>query len=490
MIKQKSIKKNYIYNLLNLVSTSIIPLVTYPYITRILGPSGLGKVNFAISISSYFILVASLGIPTYGIRAIAVARDDNKRLNRTVHELFFINAIMSILCTVALLIITFLFPQLREIALLMFINAINVIMTPFSLNWFYQGIEEYQYITIRNVAFKILSVFLIFIFIKNSNDYYIYAIIVVIQTSGAYIINFLHLRKYVSFKLQRNYQIRNHLKPIFTFFAMSAATNIYIALPNTILGFLKGDEAVGFFSVSQKINTVLLQCCVALGTVLLPRLSYYIEKKEMGQFNAIVKKSINFTLALACPIVGYLMLNAKYLIVVFAGDKYDASVLPLQILSFILIFAGLSNVTGIQVLIPMKNERITTASVILGAVVGIILFFFLIPPYSVVGTAISCAIVEVFVLAFQLIFIKRKMNISIITKGFYKYFVAAFAALVVNYLVSLFLNVGFLLQLILSFIVYSIFYVVSLCLLKDSTVKYGIDTILRFMRGVANHGNR
>lgn len=483
-MKQKSIAKNYIYNLLNLASTALIPLITYPYVTRVLSPSGLGKVNFAVSVSTYFVLIASLGIPTYGIREIARNRENKQETEKIVNEIFLINLFMSFISILALIVTTLIVPQFRDISLLLFINAINVIFAPISFNWFYQGVEEYGYITIRNVTFRILSAVLIFMFVKSFDDYYIYAIILVIQTSGAYIFNFIHLRNYVHINLFKKYSIKKHIKPIFTFFAMSAAISVYAVMPNTFLGIFLGDEAVGYFSVAQKINSLLLTLVCALGTVALPRLSYYIKKGDKKHFSFLIKKSVNFSMAIACAVIGYLMIAAKSLILLFAGEQYNNSVLILQIMCYILIFSGLSNVTGIQILIPLKNENVTTNSVILGAIIGVISFLVLIPRFGLIGVALSCVIVEIFVLAFQMIYIKKNLKVSIISKDLFKYIVSAVVSTVIIYFVNVFIHVTPFVNLLILFVIYSSIYILSLFILKDEIVYYFKDMVIKFLRKV------
>ena len=238
-MKQKSLKLNFIMNAILTMSSFIFPLITFPYVSRILQPAGNGKVNFMLSVVTYFNMFAQLGIPTYGIRACAAVRDDHEKLTRTVHELLFINVMTTILTYIVFAFAVMLVPRLQQDKALAIIMSFTIGLTTIGVEWLYKALEQYTYITVRSIIFKAISVVAMFMLVHAKSDYVIYGAITTFASSASFILNMVNVHKYIGIRPIGNYRIKRHLKPVFIFFAMSIATTIYTNLDSVMLGFMK-----------------------------------------------------------------------------------------------------------------------------------------------------------------------------------------------------------------------------------------------------------
>lgn len=407
MESKQSIKKNFIMNALLTMSSFIFPLITFPYVSRILMPEGTGKVSFVTSVITYFSMFAQLGIPTYGIRACAKVRDDKKELSKVVHELLFINLIMSILTYVVFGICLFTIQRFRTEKTLFVIISTTIIFNAIGVEWLYKGLEQYTYITIRSLIFKILALVAMLALVHKKEDYIIYGAITIFAASASNILNFVNAHKYVYVKPVGNYDLKQHLKPVLIFFAMSCATIIYTNLDTVMLGFMKTNTDVGYYNAAVKIKGVLLGVVTSLGTVLLPRASYYIEHDMKEKFLAISKKAIEFVFLISIPLFVYFMIFAREGIFFLSGTAYEGAIIPMQIIMPTIMWIGLTNIMGMQMLVPMGKEKIVLYSEIAGAIVDLIINFTLIPSMASVGAAIGTLVAEMVVWIVQFLSLKK-----------------------------------------------------------------------------------
>lgn len=401
MSQQKSLKLNFVMNAILTMSSFIFPLITFPYVSRILLPTGTGKVSFATSLISYFSMFAQLGIPTYGVRACAKVRDDREKLTRTAQELLIINLVMDVVSYVALAIALICVPRLREDRALYVVVSFTIILTSIGMEWLYKALEQYTYITIRSIIFKFIALVAMFLLIHQQEDYVIYGAISIFAASASNIFNFINAHKYIDMKPVGNYDFKRHFKPVAVFFAMSCATTIYTHLDTVMLGFMTSDEDVGYYNAAVKIKSVLVSVVTSLGTVLLPRSSYYVERGQMDEFKRITRKALNFVFLVATPLMLYFMLYAKQGVYLLSGTAYTGSIVPMQIIMPTLLFIGLTNILGIQMLVPLGRERVVLYSEIAGAVVDLVLNALLIPRFASSGAAIGTLAAEFVVLVVQ-----------------------------------------------------------------------------------------
>lgn len=406
-IKAKSLKLNFIMNAILTMSSFVFPLITFPYISRILLPAGTGKVAFATSLITYFNMFAQLGIPTYGVRACAKVRDNREELTRTAHELLFINLFMGFFSYVCLAAALLFVPRLQEDRILYIIVSLTIVLSAIGMEWIYKALEQYTYITVRSIIFKLVALAAMFLFVHEKDDYVIYGGITILAASASNIFNWIHVRKYIDMKWIGNYHFRKHLKAVIVFFAMACATTIYTNLDSVMLGFLKTDMDVGYYNAAIKIKNILVSMVTALGAVLLPRASYYVEHGKMDHFRRISAKALNFVILAALPMMIYFILYARYGIYFLSGSAYEGSVLPMQIIMPTLLFIGITNILGIQILVPLGKEQIVLYSEIAGAITDLVINVLLIPRFASAGAAIGTLAAEFVVLLVQYIALRN-----------------------------------------------------------------------------------
>ena len=405
-MKIKSVKFNFIMNFILTASNFIFPLITFPYVSRVLGASGTGKVSFAISVVSYFTMVAALGVPTYGIRAAAKARDDQEKLNRTTQEILIIHLFMMILVSIAYIMAILFVPRFQSDRILFLVVGVSILLDPLGVNWLYQGLEQYGYIAKRSIFLKFVGVILMFMFIHSPDDYVFYGVTSILASAGSNVLNFINLRKYVSLKPVGDYNIKQHLKPILILFAQVVAVNIYTNLDNVMLGFMKTDLDVGLYAAAVKVKTILTSLVTSLGAVLLPRLSYYIMEGRKEEFQALIKKAYNFVIVIAFPLMLFTIFYAKDCLICLSENEFIGATLAMQIIAPTIVLIGLSNLLGIQVLTPLNREKQLVYSVVAGAVADLILNMVFIPEMGAAGAALGTLVAEAVVLMVQILYLK------------------------------------------------------------------------------------
>lgn len=467
---QKSLKLNFIMNMILTMSSLIFPLITFPYVSRILLVEGTGKISFVTSIIAYFAMFSQLGIPFYGVRACAKVRDDKEKLKKTVQELFFMNLIMTIIVYSIFIFSLFFVPKMQEEAKLLIIVSSTIIFNLIGFEWLYKALEEYRYIAIRSIIFKFIALILMFVLVREEQDYLIYGAISIFASSASSILNFINLRKYINiFSLMGNYDIRRHLKPILIFFALSCATIMYANLDTVMIGFIKSSEDVGYYNAAVKIKAILVSIVTSLGVVILPRASYYIEKNMMDKFYDVSAKAINFVICIAIPMTVYFILYAKESVRFLSGNTFDNAILPMQIILPTIIFIGLTNIMGIQILVPTGREKYVLYSVVAGAIINLIINSVLISKISYTGAAISNLVAEFVVLIVQIYVLK-----DIISKIFrdvsIKYIAGALVIATIVGVTVKYFGLSIFFTLALSSILFFGMYYVVLLLFKEPLV--------------------
>ena len=478
MVKYKSVKFNFIMNFILTLSNFIFPLITFPYVSRILQASGLGKVGFATSIIAYFSMIAMMGIPTYGIKACAKIRDDSYKLTKTVYELLILNTIFLAFSLTLLLLSVIFINKFYIDKELYIILAFSMLFNVLGIEWLYKALEQYSYITIRSIFFKIASLILLFVFVKESNDILPYAMLTVLASVGAGILNFYNLRKIITlYKITfKQLEITKHIKPSFTFFLLTISITIYVNLDSIMLGFMTSDDNVGYYSAAVKIKQILVTLVTSLGAVMLPRLAFYYEQKRFDEFKDLVKNALGFILIVSLPLTIYFTLYAKDAILLLSGESFLASVEPMQIIMPTVFFIALSNLMGWQILVPMDREKQIVFSTIIGAVIGGIINFFAIPHLGVNGAAIANLCAECAVVIVQVVLLRKfifpilaKINIWRMLMAL---LISTWIVLIVSFNLSEFIN------LLLSSILFFGCYLVSLLILKEPVVYQIFSSVL------------
>jgi O-antigen/teichoic acid export membrane protein len=406
-----SIKKNLVYNVLLSVSQVIFPIVTFPYASRVLGPRGIGEVNFVNSITQYFILFAALGIPIYGVREIARVKENKSKLNILFTELLLIHLSVTIFYSLIYFVIVLTFTHSFETIGLYWVG-IGILMTNvFLIEWFFQGIEEFKFITIRSLLIRVVGIFLLFILVHNSKDVVMYYALTLIIFILSAISNFVFAKKHVKLVFA-NLNFRKHIKPLLYILGSTLAISAYIYLDNIILGILCGKEAVGYYSTSTKLTKILISFITALGIVLIPKLSASFKESNTERIKTLLNKSFSFVVILSIPIIVGIILLAPMIIKIFAGEAFSPSVMVLRIIAPTTLLIGLNNIFGVQMLAAMGKEKYLFISVLVGMVVSIGANFIFIPVFSQNGAALTTVLTELVVTLLTWYYARKYFSIS------------------------------------------------------------------------------
>ena len=393
----KSLKKNALLNTIKTLCQVIFPIITIPYISRTLGTDSYGKVNFTASIIGYFALFAAFGITNYATREGARIRDHKSDLKKLTNELYAVNIFTSVISIVVLLLVVFAFHFNYDYKLLLIVQGAAIIFTALGADWVCSIFEDYTYIAVRYIIFQILSLILLFIFVKTSNDFVVYAAILTIASSGANLLNVFYIRKYVKLRPTFTRGCLKHIKPMLILLGFSFAITIYIHSGTTLLGIYKDDYDVGIYSLAAKIYLVIKQVLNAGIIVTLPRIASILGREDKNEYKSLLTKVFNFLILLVFPsIVGIFMLSGD-IIYLAGGDKYMLASFPLQILSVSLAFAVFGCFFANCFLLPNKRDKDMLYATIVGCCVNVLFNLVLIPYCSYIGTSIATLVAEFFV---------------------------------------------------------------------------------------------
>ncbi len=464
-----SIKQNILLNSINTITSIIFPVVTFPYAARVLLPEGIGAINFLNSIINYVVLLTSLGIPMYAVKEVAKYRDDKTQRDKITIEIIILSVGLCLLGYVAVWLLAETIPDIHRQSSLFYVLSLTILFTSIGVNWFYQGIEDFKFITIRAITIRSLAAVALFIFVKDSSDLLIYGLIIVGSTVGNNIINFVHLRKHIDYKKIsfNDLHIMKHLPPALQVFILNLITSLYIQLNSVMLGFLSGDEAVGYFTAGTKISHIGLTVISSISTVLLPRCSNLIKTGDLEGFKSVIQKSLNVVLALSLPMMLGLMVLARPITLIFCGPEYSDSIPVLYLNAPVIVIISLTNIMGIQILYPMDKIKLVIYSVSGGAVMNLIFNFLLIPSIGATGAAISTLIAETAVLFIQLVLGYRIFPFRLRNLFTLRYYISALIMTISVYLSTILVS-SMALQLAVGLIVGIVSYTICLTCFKDS----------------------
>lgn len=407
-MKKKSIKLNAILNIIKSILSILFPIITFPYATRVLGVENIGKVNYGSSIITYYSLIASFGISVYAVREGSKIKDNSEKLNDLVSELFTVNMITTIFSYSAFFIFsTFIDSKYKTLLLL---QSLVIVFTTLGVDWINVIFEDYFFITIRSIITNILSLVILFVFVRKEDDIYIYALINVFTVFFVGISNYFHCKKYVSFRLIKKCNLKKHINKMKIFFLNAIAVSIYVSSDITLLGIFKGDYEVGIYTVSTKVYTVFKTIFAAIYIVALPQMTEYYAKKYIKQFYDLCSEIISYLIILLLPISVGVIFISKTIVYLLAGKRYFSAILPLQILTISLIFAIFGGVFTQCINVATNNEKHTAFATILSALENILLNLILIPRTGAIGAAITTAISELTVLGYCIYKNKKLIN--------------------------------------------------------------------------------
>ena len=406
-ITTKSLKSNLFFNVLRKLLTYLFPIIIFPYVNRVLGPENIGSVRFAESVVNYFVLFTGVGIPSYGLRVIARTRDSLKDRSKAVWELTSILAFTSIIGYVIYFFMAFYVGRFRQDLLLFLIISPTIFLTDFSYEWFYQGIENQSFITIRFIIVKLLQILFTFLLIHSKDDYYIYAAILVGMSGISALFNIFKLKDYISWVPIKELNVCRHLKSLGAIFISSIAISVYTQLDVTMVGFIVGDAAVGYYTTSNTIVRMVIVAVTAFAEILTPRIENSLNHGDINKYREYLNLSITGIMLVAFPACLGIKALASDIILLFAGPEYARSIACMGLLSPIIIISGLAYFVGSQILYSQRTEWKYSVAVVFAAIVNASCNLILIPKLGEIGAVIGTLIAETLGLFVQFIFARK-----------------------------------------------------------------------------------
>lgn len=472
----KSIKKNYIYNVIYQVLVIIIPIITTPYISRVLLPEGVGKYSFTYSLITYFTIFASLGFGYYAQREIAKFQEDKERQSIIFWEII-ICRLLSVGLSLLLNFVLIVFGVYGNYSLLMLVLSINIFATGVDIGFYFQGNENFGILVIKNLLVRVLGIIFIFLFVKKPEHVWIYALINSCMVIFGNLLMWLSLKnKLCKIKLNEIKPFR-HLKGTLKLFIPTLATSLYVVLDKSLIGFITGSDVEnGFYEQAEKIVKIALTVITCLGSVMIPRNSH---EAEIGNFDKVkdnIYKTFHFLWVIGIPLMIGLCLISSNLIPWFLGEDFNGSILLMQLLSTLVISIGMSNIIGLQYLIPMKKDKWFTISITTGAIVNLCLNIPLIFLLKSLGAAIATIIAELMVTVIMIYFTRKELSLKMILATTVKPIIAtvimclALIPLVIKLSSSIF-------STMLIAVIGVMVYLIILIILKEEYVCYFINII-------------
>lgn len=453
---QKSLAKNSIYNIMYTVANILFPFVTSIYVSRILLPVGVGKVASAQNIVSYFVTLAALGLPSYGVREFAKVRDNKAERDKLFTELLLLNIISTTLAVVGFFVLVFInagfngeWALYGACGLAIFFNYLNI-------DWMYKGLEEYGYITGRSLAIKGISLLALFLFVKTRQDYVAYALISSLATGGNNVFNVIYARKFVKIRLS-GIKLIKHLKPVLLIACIIFLSSIYNKIDVTMLNMMATDESVGYYSYAQKTVNMVLTMANAVTAALLPRLSYYYDNDREG-FYRLLDKGFQILCFMTLPLAVGMALVAPQAVEFLYGEAFEPAVLTIRLMCPLILIKGFGDLFCYQLVYSTKSEKIILPASASASVINIITNAALIPTLLQNGAVIASVFSELVTNAVQFIYMKKKVKFTINMKALAKGLISTAVMTLSVYIIMQFKlqnTIGLILEILCGVIAYT-----------------------------------
>lgn len=457
-MSEVGLKKNTIYSIIKTCSSILFPLITFPYILRVLLTENVGKVNFGMSVVSYFTLIAGLGISTYAIRECASVKNDKTKLGDIASQIFSINIITTVISYILLACALIFYSKIENYRILIIIQSVSIIFTTLGAEWLNTAMEDFKYITLRTLLFQLISLGLMFAFVHNPDDYYKYAIVSVISVSGAQLINIWYRKKYCKIRFTFNIEWKKHFIPILYLFVMILSQTILNNVDVTMLGLIHGDYEVGIYTTATKITTIISQLGGAIMWVVVPRLSVYFEQDNYFEINKMLKNVLIFLTTMGIPLTLGTIFVSSDIISIIAGSGYEASANVLCILMIGFLISQFSGFLGNAILLPSKQEKYYMIVCIIATLINIITNYVFIPQYGVLAAAWTTVFSSVIILVLLFLKLDKKVRIVRIRDAFIPQIVGSVIVVIVCVLLHGIDNIWLrmLMQIGLSVLVYGV----------------------------------
>ena len=478
-----SVKFNAVMNTLLTASSMLVNVITVPYVTRVLSVEGYGDVMFAQNVSQWLSAVCLIGVPTYGLRECARVRDDPREMARVVRELLVIITIFTAVVLAGFGVSILIVPRFRQIAALMWVFLVSTLLLSYGVEWFFQAIEQYKYITIRSMVFKMLSLVAMLVFVRGEDDYLAYGVILALVVCGNNVLNLARMLRMVSFSGLGPMCIGRHLKPLASYAALSIASSVYLAFDSLLLGMLSPSNVqVGLYQLASKLKGICFSVINAIIGVLIPRLSYYA-KNDPEKDGALLRRGWGFLLNLCLGIALYLLVYAYPLVVLISSEKYADAVLPVRIIGLVNLLSCMSYFFGLCILSPLDQESKLARANLTGAPISLVCNLLLDGTFGATGAAISVCLAELVIFLMQLHdcwpVLREHIDASDVLRTFMSHIMAAAVAFATGMPLAG-LNVA--IQVIAGFAVYSVVWLVAALITGETTARWAFGLLQGFMK--------
>lgn len=471
--------KNFLYNLSYQILVLILPLITVPYVSKVLGAKGVGDYAFTFANTQYFILFGMVGITLYGNRQIAYIRDDKEKLRNNFYSIYLVQLITMILSSIVFLLFVFTFEE-GDYLYLYLAQGINILASLVDISWLFMGLEQFKKTVIRNTIVKLLSLASIFIFVKNKEDVIIYAIILGLSNLLGNLTFWLYIPKLIGFKNIKINRINKHLKSSLALFIPQIAIQVYVLLSRTLLGNFTNTIEVGYYDNSQKLVKIALTVATAIGTVMMPKISNTVASGDMDKVKYYIRNSFFFINAISIPLCFGLLGISKELTPWFFGSEFVGIDKLVIISSIIIIAISWSNVLGTQLLVPLNRTKEFTFSVTMGAIVNLTLNLIILKFMGSTGACISTVIAEIAVTGTQIYLLRNFLDIKKLIKSIVIFFPAAILMFIVVRLIGSNMTASILTNII-QVIIGGLTYILSLFILYKIIHKQNIVVYMKNM---------
>ena len=444
-----SLKRNFVYNSILTVSTYFFPLLVYPYVSRTLGLSNIGIVNFIDNFINYFVLFSTMGIMTVGVREIAVAKNDRENLSRTYISLLTLTTITTLIAIIALWIAMYSVPTLFPYRDLLYVGIVKLVFNLFLVEWFFMGMENFKYITNRSILVKCLYVAGVFLFVKDASDYKIYYMLSVATVVVNAVINIIYSRKFVSYSL-KSIDFQPFLRAFFIMGIYVLFTNVYTSLNVVWLGFVTDTDQVGYFTTATKLHTIIMAVLLSFTNILFPRVSNLLAERKEGEYWEKIDMSFEAIFLFAFPTIFFLLVAGPLLLHLFVGDGFEGSYLPLRIITLLVLIIGIEQILVIQILMAKHQDKIVLRNSLMGAIVALLFNLVLTANLGAVGSAVVWVVAEFFIMLVSMTVIYRKFHYTMPYKKMVVCTISYLPLLLLSLLICHFVNDEIVLLVILA----------------------------------------
>ena len=463
-------RKNVFYNVLLAITQVLFPLITFPYLARTLGPEHVGVLNFAESFARYFVLLAALGIPIYGVREVAKVAADRTLLTKTATEIFIINALGTVFLSLIFLVFIYWLPQLSAEKTLFNWALLYFILQVFQLEWFFSGMNQFKFIAIRSLLIRLFFIAVVFLFIRSTNDYVNYfrmqvgLAVVLAALNGKRLWDLLDFSSLSFAKLE----LKKHLKPLALLFLTIFTISVYFSLDTILLGFLADNESVGYYSSALKLNRLFIGVLSAISVAMFPGLVNLYHHGNKEEFVVMVKQCFYVSLSLSMPLVLGIITCAPEIIHILFGKAFDRAILPLQITAPLILIISMSGIFGFQILSAVGKDKSILISAFMGMLISIILAFQLVPIYQENGAAMTILLTELTVCLAFIFFTRKEIALSNYSLVFFHQVAGLIPYLGIVFLFKLFVPTLLLRLLVIGIFSLAWFVVLQMFILPNS----------------------